>query len=128
MKVSEKEFEVVSRLPSEKRYSYFIKRVADSGQVWGLWNDGWAMGVTDDGKATLPLWPAAIYAESCAKEEWAPYSAKAMDVHDFIDGFLPRLIKDGVRVAIFDTPFEESILVSDDELIADLKEELEKIE
>jgi hypothetical protein len=42
--------------------------------------------------------------------------------------FLPRLVRDGIRVSIFDIPSEASVLIDDDELLADLKHELAKIE
>jgi hypothetical protein len=45
-----------------------------------------------------------------------------------MDRFLPGLVRDGVRVSIFDTPLESSVLINDDELLDDLREELSKIE
>ena len=128
MKLSQKEIEAVLRLPGEKRYEYFIKRVSDSNRLWGLWNDGWAMGVTNDGRKTIPVWPAAEYAELCRKDDWQAYTPKSIDLHEFMNHFLPGLVRDGVRVSIFDTPLEDSVLIDDDELLGDLKEELSKIE
>jgi hypothetical protein len=128
MKVSQKEIEAVLQLPGEKRYEYFIKRVADANKLWGLWNDGWAMGVTKDGQQTIPVWPAAEYADSCRQGEWEVYTPKSLDLHEFMDEFLPRLVRDGIRVSIFDIPSEASVLIDDDELLDDLKHELAKIE
>jgi hypothetical protein len=128
MKVTQKEIEAVLKLPGEKRYQYFIKRVADANKLWGLWNDGWAMGITNDGQKTIPFWPAAEYAELCRKDDWQMYTSKSLDLHEFMDRFLPGLVRDGVRVSIFDTPLESSVLINDDELLDDLREELSKIE
>jgi hypothetical protein len=128
MRPNSKEVQAVLQLSGEKRYEYFIKRAADASKVWGLWNDGWAMGVTDEGKSTIPVWPAAEYAEACRQGDWSDYKPKSIDLHDFIDDFLPQLARDGVSVSIFDTPSEASVLVNDDELRQDLKEELSKIE
>jgi hypothetical protein len=41
---------------------------------------------------------------------------------------LPDIAKDGIRVSIFDTPNESSVLVSNEEFVADLEAELSKIE
>ncbi len=41
--------EAVLALPREERYAHFVKRVADTEQVWGLYNNGWASAATDDG-------------------------------------------------------------------------------
>ena len=124
----QKEVEAVLRLPGEKRYQYFIKRAADANKVWGLWNDGWAMGVTDDGQSTIPVWPAAEYAEACKQGDWEVYKPKPIDLHEFMNEFVPQAAQDGVRISIFDTPSEASVLVNNDELLEDLKEELSKIE
>src|SRR6476620_996198 len=102
MKPNRNEIEAVLRLPGEKRYEYFIKRVADANKLWGLWDDGWAMGVTDKGQRTIPVWPAAEYAEACRQGDWVIYTPRAIDLHEFMDDFLPRLVRDGVRVSIFD--------------------------
>lgn len=128
MKVSQKEIEAVLRLPGEKRYQYFVKRVADTNKLWGLWSNGWAMAVTDQGQKTIPVWPAAEYAESCRIGDWKIYAPKAIDLPEFMNSFFPQLIRDGVRISIFDTPSEDSVLVDDDKLLDDLKNELSKIE
>jgi hypothetical protein len=126
--MTQKEMNAVLQLSGEKRYQYFIKRVADANKLWSLWNNGWAMGTTSDGQKTIPVWPAAEYAESCRQGNWEAYRPKSIDLHEFMDEFLPRLVRDGVRVSIFDTPSENSVLINDDELIDDLKYELSKIE
>jgi len=128
MKMTPKEVEAVLQLPGEKRYEYFIKRVADANKLWGLWNEGWAMGVTNEGQRTIPVWPAAEYAESCRQGDWESYAPKSIDLQEFMEDFLPRLVREGVRVSIFDTPSESSVLVSDNDLLDDLKVELSKIE
>jgi uncharacterized protein DUF2750 len=128
MKVNQKEIEAVLRLPGDKRYQYFIKRVADAERLWGLWNDGWAMGVTNQGQKTIPVWPAEEYATLCRQGDWRLFVPKPIDLHEFMETLIPQLIRDGVKVSIFDTPSEASVLISDDELLDDLKHELSKIE
>ena len=39
MKVSKQEIEAVTALSPEERYGYFIKRICDWEQVWGLFED-----------------------------------------------------------------------------------------
>jgi hypothetical protein len=53
MKLHPKQIEAVVALPGSERYSHFIKQVADSREVWGLFKDGWA-------NPTLPLNRSAI--------------------------------------------------------------------
>ena len=60
---SEREIRAVLLLDSSKRFSHFVKRVADEERAWGLWNSGWALMATEDGRQVFPLWPASEYAE-----------------------------------------------------------------
>jgi hypothetical protein len=128
MKITAREMESVVRLPGKERYSYFVKRAADQNQVWGLWNDGWAMGVTDEGTPTIPIWPAKEYADLCNEGDWNGFQPKAIPLRQFMQEMLPDLAGDGVRVSIFDTPSGDSVSVSDEDLISGLEAELSKIE
>uniref|UniRef100_UPI00403EFC46 DUF2750 domain-containing protein n=1 Tax=Paenibacillus sp. Y5S-9 TaxID=3122489 RepID=UPI00403EFC46 len=38
--MNQKEFESVINLPANIRYEYFIKKVVDSEEVWGLYENG----------------------------------------------------------------------------------------
>jgi hypothetical protein len=55
--LTSKEFEAVIKLPANIRYEYLIKKVADSEEVWGLYDDGWAMSSDDKGRLLIPFWP-----------------------------------------------------------------------
>ncbi|MBU5351833.1 DUF2750 domain-containing protein [Paenibacillus barcinonensis] len=44
--MNQKEFESVINLPANIRYEYFIKKVIDSENVWGPYENGWS--VTED--------------------------------------------------------------------------------
>jgi hypothetical protein len=49
--VNDQEFASVIKLPAPKRYAYFLKKVSDWGQLWGLANvDGWAVANDDAGR------------------------------------------------------------------------------
>ncbi len=128
MRINAKEVESVVKLPGKRRYDYFIKKVADQNQIWGLWNGGWAMGLTDTGTRTVPVWPAKEYAELCQIGDWRDFQPKAIPLQEFMHEMLPNLVREGIRVSIFDTPSESSVLVSDNELLESLESELSKIE
>jgi len=128
MKINSKEIESVIGLSGDRRYAYFIKKAADQNQVWGLWNEGWAMGMTDEGTRTIPVWPAKEYAELCRIGDWRDFQPKPIPLQEFMHEMLPDFAKQGVRVSIFDIPDEGSVLVSDEEFTGDLESELSKIE
>ncbi|WP_139489508.1 DUF2750 domain-containing protein [Brevibacillus dissolubilis] len=120
-----KEFESVIRQPANKRYAYFIKKVVDSENVWGLYQDGWAVTEDNDGNRLLPFWPRREFAEHCAVDGWADYTAECIDLYEFMDEFLPRLIEDGLKPSIF-LNNNDSAVLEVETLLGDLRAELEK--
>ena len=128
MRINAREIESVVKLPGQKRYAYFIKKAADQNQVWGLWNEGWAMGATDTGTPTIPVWPAEEYARLCQVGDWRDFLPRPIPLQEFMHEMLPDTVRDGIRISIFDTPNESSVLISDDELLENLESELSKIE
>ncbi|WP_235860371.1 DUF2750 domain-containing protein [Rossellomorea aquimaris] len=79
-----KEIEVVSNLPASKRYEYFIKKVTDFEEVWGLYYDGWAILEDDNGNTLMPFWPKKEFANLCAVDEWNDYKAEQIELEDFM--------------------------------------------
>jgi len=120
-----KEFEAMINQPANIRYEYFIKKVVDSELVWGLYENGWSVTEDDKGNKLLPFWPKKEFAEFCAINVWVNYPSESMDLHEFIDEFLPRLKEDGYKPSIFFNNNDSAVLEVDT-LIGDLKAELEK--
>lgn len=126
MKLNPKQIEAILALPGVQRYRHFIKQVADSEVVWGLYKDGWALASTNDEEEVFPVWPDKEYAMMCAKQEWQNYEPSSITLEDFINELLPKLEKDSVRIAVFYTPNDNGVLVEADKLADDISEELEK--
>ena len=120
-----KEFEVVSKLVGSKRYEYFIKKVADNEELWGLYNDGWAMVADQNGDQMIPFWPRKEFAKACSLEQWNGYNAEPINLYEFIDGWIVDMEKDGLSAAIFYTKDDKGIVVKPERLTKDLNEELE---
>lgn len=125
MKINPKQMEAVLALPGIKRFEYFIKVIADWQEVWGLYQDGWALAATDDGTAVFPLWPAKEYAQVCAENEWKGYKPRSISLSDFTVILLPKLKADGVLPGVFFTPSSKGLTPSVDELKAALDVELQ---
>jgi hypothetical protein len=122
----QKEKEHVLALEAPKRYEHFIKKIADTEIVWGLFDDGWALLADDGGKKLFPFWPHKEYADMFKDVEWLKYKPKEIPVNEYIDVLLPKLNKEGVQCAIFPVKGKGGISVAPDKVIADLKEELSK--
>ena len=125
---SSKEIEAVLKLPGPKRYSHFVKVVADWEEAWGLYDDGWAMAGGEEGVLVFPIWPAREYAELCATGVWENYTPESIPLKDLLEELLPKLKEDGVLPGVFYTPSDKGVLPLADQLLEDLRTECEKYE
>lgn len=128
LKANMLEVRSVTSLSSEKRYQYFIKKVADTGLIWGLYKDGWAMAGDENNEVFIPLWPLKDYALICANQQWEDYKPESVDIHDFINDYLYELKENSIRIAIFYTFDDKGIIPSYEQLKNDLEDELSRIE
>ncbi|MDX1053375.1 DUF2750 domain-containing protein [Sinorhizobium medicae] len=125
MKVSSRQMEAVLALPGVKRFEHFIKVIADWQEVWGLYQDGWALAAADDGTTVFPLWPAKEYAQLCALNEWKGFEPRAISLIDFTEVLLPKLKLEDVLPGVFFTPTSKGVTPPVDELVAALEAELQ---
>jgi len=129
MKLNPSRIKAVSSLPGPQRYSHFIKVAADQNKIWGLFNEGWALAGTDDtNESVFPLWPAAEYAQLCALGEWKDFSPREIDLGTFFEILMPKLRESNTNVAIFPTPEEKGGIPELEQVEADLRTELSRIE
>ncbi len=120
----EKEFENVRRLSARERYRYFIKKVADSQVVWGLWSDGWALMGDDDGEA-VPVWPHPRFAEAFATADWKQYQPREISLDELLSKWIPGMKADRRKFAVFPAN-EATTTASPEQLGRDLEQELAK--
>lgn len=123
------EFNKVSSLPAEKRFSYCIKRIVDSGIIWSLYDNGWAL-IADDlsEEEIIPIWSHSRFAEVCATGEWEGYKPRRISLKNFIRKWIPGMIKDKRVIAVFFVPDGTYVHISPEELFNRLEEELEQYE
>lgn len=123
--MNQKEFNALIITVANKRYEYFVKKVVDSEVIWGLNNGGWAMTLDDKGESQIPFWPSKEFALFCATDEWENYIPQPIDLHEFLDEWLPGMAKDNYNASIFFNKRDSAIL-SSLVLEGDLREELNK--
>jgi hypothetical protein len=119
----EKEIETMLAADRKRRYEYFIHRVCDTRKLWGLYADGWAT-LGDGEKKLIPVWPHERYAERFMTEDWSSYTPKEIELGVFLDRWIPGMKKDGAEPASFPIGSGRSIVVSLDDLEANLRYEL----
>lgn len=119
----------VSGLSAEKRYRYFVGRVADCGELWGLRDDGgWVMSGDGTGVQYFPVWPHPKFAETCARDEWNGNQPSRIELAAWMDRWLPGMAHDGKRVQVFPVVGCKGWLADPVGLKEDLGDELGKIE
>ena len=113
--------------PGEKRYDYFIKKVAENEEVYGLADDeGWALLGDDSDADILPLFPAAELAEAFRQAAgFDEYAVEAVDVNEMML-WLDEMEKDDLLVAVFPNPELNGAVMEPKQLKADLQKEFDK--
>lgn len=121
-----KKIENIVKMTEDERYDYFIRKVADFEQVWGLNDNGWALLGDDDGNQILPLWPEREFAELCAVDQWKNYKPESIELDNFLEKWIPGMINAKTLINIFLTPDAKGSVVSPPTLESDLQDELEQ--
>jgi hypothetical protein len=120
----------VTQLSIEDRYDYFIRKVADFEEVWGLFSDQGGRATLGTGdKIVVPFWPEEDFAVLCATEQWQGYVPKMISLEDFMAKWIPGLQRDQRLVNIFYVPqTKEGSIIEPGDLLSDLENELSNYE
>ena len=123
------QFKAVSALAGPGRFRHFVGRVADWQQVWSLKEEsGWVSAADDQGNIIFPVWPHPDYAAACAVGHWSGSSPTSIEVHEFLERWLPGLDKDGLAVAVFPTPTKGGVIMPAYQLQRAIQDELSGLE
>lgn len=120
----------VLELSSNERYLYFVRKIADFEEVWGLRGDsGWLTvhGANPD-QVGFPVWPELEFAELCATDEWHGMTASKIALVDFLEKWLPGLSTDKRVVSVFPTSGSKSLLIDPLVLLEDIRRECDQYE
>ncbi|WP_051971922.1 DUF2750 domain-containing protein [Massilia sp. 9096] len=123
MTIDTKHVQAIVMLPGPQRYEYFVKRVVESGVVWSLFRQGWALAKKEDGALVFPLWPEREFAAICADYEWSGYAPQSFALEELIDELLPQLEQDGIATGVFYTPGARDVMPTAGLLLRDLRDE-----
>ncbi len=113
------------QLPAHERYEYFLDYLLDEEQVWILKDDEGCLIVGTGGDTCLPVWPGAEAATACAVKEWDGFEALAISLADWKNKWLPGLAGDGHQIVVCPDVHGEGVIVSADDLAADLADAAE---
>ena len=111
------EYEAIESMSDFTLLEYFITRVAEVEEVWGLGNDsGWVMRETGN-ITSLPVWPYRQLAIDSAVDEWETQVANAVSMEHFISKVLKMLIDANIKVEIMPTSKRHGQLIDPQEIL-----------
>jgi hypothetical protein len=123
MTIDTEHVQAIVMLPGPQRYAYFVKRVVESGVVWSLFRQGWALARKEDGTLVFPLWPEREFAAICADYEWTGYAPQSFALDELVNELLPQLEQDGIATGVFYTPGARDVMPTAGLLLRDLLDE-----
>lgn len=126
MTLNIQEIESVLKLEGEQRYKYFIKKIVGNDEVWGLYNNGWALVSDDNGDKLFPIWPAKEYAKLCSNSGWENYQPQSFTIDSFLEDLLPQLHSNKMLFAVFITPSSLGVTPTLEQIENDINTELMK--
>jgi hypothetical protein len=108
MNISEQEFKAILKLPPDKRYQYFVKRVCDWEQIYSLY-DGNSIMLNEDknGDMSVFLFPFETFASKYAQsvDELKDSSCNSIEINIFIDEMIEKLLSHNVvNALVFPVP------------------------
>lgn len=101
----------LASISEKETLDYFLLRVFETEEVWGL-KEGphWFM-PSKDGQLIMPLWPYKRLAEEAAKGPWQSFTPQAESLEFFIYNLLDELEMDEVMIEIMPTPDKPGCLM-----------------
>ncbi len=120
-------FKQVAGLPTAERHAYFVRKVADTQEVWGLYHAGWATAQAY-GKVAIPFWPEAAFAQACTSGDWMDFQPRAIALDDFLTKWLPGMAGNDQLAFVFPVPQDGASVAAPADLLADLREESRQYE
>ncbi|MGD8569098.1 MAG: DUF2750 domain-containing protein [Gammaproteobacteria bacterium] len=113
---SQREKQEVESYNEKDRLHFFLTRVVESEEVWGLSNDhGWIL-KEQNGHSILPVWPYESFASNCILEEWRGYTPGAVSLEHFIYRLLPLISEQNIQLEILPTASQPGGLVDANKL------------
>ena len=100
--MNNKQFEAVLALDTFERYNYFVNKVSDWEQLWGVKSDeGWLVPVAPEDFEYFPLWPHPEYAQTITDINFPGHKAVEISTKVLLEHWLPLFEQDKVKVAVF---------------------------
>lgn len=112
----EHEYEAVSAMNENELLEYFLTRVFETEEVWGL-DDGieWIM-QDNNGQLSMPVWPYQLFAKESAVNDWQHCHPEAQSLEVFLQNTVAMLMDEQAMLDIMPQSSAVSCLISPQQL------------
>ena len=108
-------------------YKQFIETIVSQGNVFALYEDGWALCATPTGQRAFAIWQNKSLAKLLIKDNWANYQVEEISLKDFIEKVIPFLRQEATNISMNLSPEGQNVLVAPEKLLLDLKNYLYQV-
>lgn len=112
---------------ADQRYTDFIEKVVEAETLWALFDDGWALAVSEKKEQLFLLFSTEEEALVSAVDALEAYTPAPIDLHDFLASFLDSIYQEGLKLGIFYGSHNKIIVIEKENFRADLAQELSRI-
>lgn len=108
LNISQKEIEAIMACPSDVRYQYTIKRIADTGTMWTLGVDNQTFAIQKIREDfLLPIWSSKEFAILFGSTFMKEYSCIPISLDNFEENIIDIICKNEYLLNVFPTQIEE---------------------
>lgn len=94
------EYAAVPTMTDEELLEYFLFRILETDEIWGLKDGPNWMTREIDGQETLPVWPFKRFASEAAVGDWQNFRPTTDSLEFFLDSTLYKQAANGVTIEI----------------------------
>lgn len=116
----------IFNLSSEDRYGYFVRKVADTEEVWVIKEGEEYVTLGDNEEhVTIPVFPEKEFAELLLTDDWSNCIIETLEVHVFME-WLDQLQQENVKIAAFPKDDFTAVVIDPEEMKNHLLYELQQ--
>jgi hypothetical protein len=104
LRISNEEFETLTKCQPEVRYQYTLKRIADTETMWSIVGGKNSFAIQSFGKERLlPIWSSKEYAQAFCMKENADCESIAITLDSFEESVIDYICKEELLLNVFPT-------------------------
>ena len=102
--ISSEEFEALTKCNPEIRYSYTLKRIADTEAIWSIVDKAGIFAIQNcDKRRLFPVWSSEEYAQSFCTKEWKDFNSSAFTLDYFEEHMIDYICQNRLLINVFPT-------------------------